>query len=346
MTYFRDMDVLRFYAASVVALEHWSEFLGFDGPDLAKYGVYLFFTISGFLITSILLSYREKYKSGRYFGLFYLRRIFRIVPIYYLYITLFVVLGQFGYFYCKDVDFTFYYLYLSNFHILMNGMDCVVLNHSWSLAVEEQFYLLWPLVLMVIPRKRLQAFLLLSLGLLIILKNTIFLQIHPPFLNPFFNFDFIIVGAFLALNQLTIRKFVDAISPWPWIPIIVFIIALSLKQIPSVVPVDFVFLIVCFFLVQYSISGFKKSVISKIFANELFVTIGKWSYGFYLYHKGVPYLLKPILTRFDISFSPYLMFFLFLLITLTISYISFNTVEWYFTGVKNRLSSRINARHV
>jgi len=115
---------------------------GFSGVDF-------FFVLSGFLITSLLI--REEQAQGR-FSLkgFYRRRILRIVPVYFLVVTL-VAIWWIG---VRGQDqwwglLPYYYLFLANF---LNS-DIPLLAPMWSLSVEEQYYLIWPLVLLLLPMK-------------------------------------------------------------------------------------------------------------------------------------------------------------------------------------------------
>lgn len=102
-------------------------------------GVDLFFVLSGFLITGILLRQRT---SPGYFRTFYYRRFLRIFPPYYLVLALaFALLPQ------ARPDWPWYALYLSNIHSSFFTADVApALLPMWSLAIEEQFYVLWPLV--------------------------------------------------------------------------------------------------------------------------------------------------------------------------------------------------------
>lgn len=129
-------------------------------------GVTLFFALSGFLITQILLS--SVGTSGA-LPRFIARRTLRIFPLYYA--TLLVVLwwlpaiGQQPAQFRWDTEHSFWlWAYLSNWVVPFH-MDQVGLSHFWSLAVEEQFYLIWPLVVLALktPRRVLQASLLLAL---------------------------------------------------------------------------------------------------------------------------------------------------------------------------------------
>jgi len=103
-------------------------------------GVDLFFVLSGFLITSILLRARD---ADNYYKVFYARRALRILPLYYLALTLSLLTTHDHYTFRAQIWF---WLNLSNLATAFNPMLIPWLSHYWSLAVEEQFYLIWPAV--------------------------------------------------------------------------------------------------------------------------------------------------------------------------------------------------------
>lgn len=128
-------------------------------------GVDLFFVISGYLITSILLRSRA---NPRQLSMFWARRALRILPLAFLYLAILMLLAPrdplhigFGDF----DDWWLYFAYLGNLHIVADGWQPPVLMILWSLAVEEQFYLLWPLA---VRFTRPQALLRLCLSLVVI----------------------------------------------------------------------------------------------------------------------------------------------------------------------------------
>ncbi len=115
-------------------------------------GVDLFFVLSGFLIGGILLDQRE---SLNYFRAFYMRRVFRILPLYYGWTLLFGVLvlaatwlapGRFPVAYQDLWQVPVHLLFLQNFWIGMQKWPWIWFVVTWSLAVEEQFYLVAPLL--------------------------------------------------------------------------------------------------------------------------------------------------------------------------------------------------------
>lgn len=114
-------------------------------------GVDLFFVLSGFLITRILISTR---RQQSYFSSFYVRRILRIWPLYFsLRIATIVILPaipQFSshhFFSTERGGSAYYWLFLNNFWSVLPIRGYIFLAVTWSLAIEEQFYLVWPLII-------------------------------------------------------------------------------------------------------------------------------------------------------------------------------------------------------
>lgn len=125
-------------------------------------GVQFFFVLSGFLITGILLDMKKTLKPGEYFRKFYGRRFLRIFPLYYFYLLLMAVvttvlisipfrpnymqifLDQVWYAVGYVYDFFFSTIFFQQSHFL---------DHFWSLSVEEQFYIFWPLLILLVPEK-------------------------------------------------------------------------------------------------------------------------------------------------------------------------------------------------
>ena len=157
------LDGLRGIAVILVLLHHLTIYRPTEGfhqwvavvPLLGWVGVDLFFVLSGFLITGLLIDARG---GERYFSSFYARRTLRIFPLYYLVLFLaLVVLPNFPAVHRVLVGpyplppLLPYWLYLTNFSIADRGLVHGLLDVAWSLAIEEQFYLLWPVVIWVCP---------------------------------------------------------------------------------------------------------------------------------------------------------------------------------------------------
>lgn len=146
------LDGIRGIAVVLVLLFH----LHIPGLSLGWAGVPLFFVLSGFLITGILIDAKTENFSD-YIKSFYIKRTLRIFPLFYLYLLLnLVVLLATN----RPTDgYAWYFTYLQNYHlgaaIYSQGNIPGIVGHTWSLAVEEQFYLIWPFVVYFLNRKQL-----------------------------------------------------------------------------------------------------------------------------------------------------------------------------------------------
>jgi len=117
--------------------------------DLGHLGVLVFFVISGFLITTLLV--REREKTGTIsLQQFYLRRALRIFPAFYVLILVLLVGTLLGRVHLTGRDFAFAMTYTVNY----DPSHPWQIGHLWSLSIEEQFYLLWPLALLVLRERR------------------------------------------------------------------------------------------------------------------------------------------------------------------------------------------------
>jgi peptidoglycan/LPS O-acetylase OafA/YrhL len=133
-------------------------------------GVQLFFVLSGFLITGILLDMKETLPVREYFKKFYSRRFLRIFPLYYFYLALMAVIAyrlqlagvrpKYMQIFFDQVQYAVFYVY-DLFYRVQGGQPSQFLDHFWSLSVEEQFYILWPLLLLFFPQKNLSRLFLL-----------------------------------------------------------------------------------------------------------------------------------------------------------------------------------------
>ena len=150
------LDGLRGISILLVVLGHLAGTQGFPlgqeqvhAPFVATLGVRVFFVISGYLITRLLLLEQQGTGSIR-LGTFYFRRIFRIMVPYYSFLIAVVIAARLGWLHLAPGDLGYALTYTSNYH-LNAGWN---LAHTWSLAVEEQFYLIWPAILVLLGVRR------------------------------------------------------------------------------------------------------------------------------------------------------------------------------------------------
>ena len=155
--YLPGLNGLRAIAALAVIISHTTlsldkfglnnKILGVDnlgnarGSDLAGNGVTIFFTLSGFLITYLLLL--EKEIESVQIKNFYIRRILRIWPLYFLYFMISLVIAYFFHLSINIYSIPYYLFLSANIPFILSS-SLPLLSHYWSLAVEEQFYLFFP----------------------------------------------------------------------------------------------------------------------------------------------------------------------------------------------------------
>src|SRR5437763_8821633 len=143
----KGLNGLRVIAALVVIGCHTSQRLGYHFLDEASsYGVTIFFALSGFLITLLLIKERERTNTISLKN-FYIRRTVRIWPLYFLYIGLSLAVMYFVF--AETYHFSSilpYLVFIPNYTIVF-GKPVPIIWHFWSLGVEEQFYLFWPFLL-------------------------------------------------------------------------------------------------------------------------------------------------------------------------------------------------------
>lgn len=147
------IDGLRAVAVIAVVLFH----ARVGGAELGWAGVELFFVISGFLITRILLELRA---HPRYLQIFYARRALRILPVYYFVVFVSAILAVGAGVSLSSLDLPFYIVYVQNYlPQIPTGMagGIPLTSHTWTLAVEEQFYWIWPLVILLVGPRSLRA---------------------------------------------------------------------------------------------------------------------------------------------------------------------------------------------
>ncbi len=226
------LDGLRGIAIILVMLHHFTYYRPTAGIDAQIAGVLffgwagvdLFFVLSGFLITGILLDTRD---SKRYFTTFYARRTLRIFPLYYLVLFFaLIVLPNFPALHtvlAGPIELPPqlpYWLYLTNISIAERGWVHGWLDVAWSLAIEEHFYLVWPLVIWLCPPRVvgvLCAVILVAEPLARIYARAIDYPSLWIYVLTWYRVDGLALGALLALAQR--RGLLPALDRW--VPLVV-----------------------------------------------------------------------------------------------------------------------------
>ena len=286
---------------SVQQFMNWLLHLGWAGVDL-------FFVLSGFLITGILLDSRE---AVNYFRSFYARRALRIFPLYYLFLaTGFLAFPLFvsPRWMPTPSDRWLYFCYLTNWQVLWVGpWGPSVMAHLWSLAVEEQFYFCWPLVVWALRPVRLLPTLLVSEGLVIVIRTAWVLEYGPSqavVIATISRMDGLLLGAVCAI---VIRRYQ---IPGRFIQMCPFLIFIGLFSYIVMLLVSgdrdrfteslgFPLLSLCFALVVLyaALTDCQHGRIQSVLHNSTLVKTGKYAYGLYIYHVPLFYAGDRIIDR-------------------------------------------------
>lgn len=295
-------DSIRAIAVILVIIHHWFEtnkVLNFL-PNGAL-GVNMFFVLSGFLITGILLKAKEDVEAdsavkGKVIRNFYIRRTLRIFPIYYLLLIALSII--------RDPEIAkqgiYYFTYTSNYLFFSKQYFPARVAHLWSLAVEEQFYLIWPWIIILINRQWLpyiMAFFLI-IGIssnYIFISNGWWVQIFTPAC-----FDAFAVGGFLSFAVACRQDVIEKIQPW-FGYIFSTIAGIFLLQVfdYSFLPARTIHSLMAVCVIYYCLFKNNNRVLNFLLNSKWLIRLGKVSYGVYLYHLFIPELWMWIVTKFQ-----------------------------------------------
>ncbi|WP_293297023.1 acyltransferase [Pedobacter sp. UBA4863] len=310
-----------------------------DQVIFAELGVRIFFVLSGFLITTLLI--KEKAKYGKInIRHFFIRRFLRIVPVLWLYLAVVALLNQLFKFNLTLSHFLGPLLYLNNFNFFPGVW---LLGHTWSLAVEEQFYLIWPFIFSFVKNKLLLTlFILIATPVLVVLayvKPDLSNVLLVPFLRPA---TAIFCGAVLAILwskdffNVDIKKHLN----WPtliFVSVIVFLISnyqhqgkygkLLLPTGDTIMNLGIAYAIT-FSLIQ------QKNNLFRFLNLRLMNTIGLLSYSLYIWQQ---LFLFPVGSY--LNWKAMIPFPLNILLIFIIAYISYTFFEKRFLKLKHQFSS-------
>jgi peptidoglycan/LPS O-acetylase OafA/YrhL len=309
------LDGLRGIAILIVMLHHF-EFLlpghswvatTVKGMFYAGWsGVDLFFVLSGFLITGILIDTKD---AKNYFSSFYARRILRIFPLYYSVLSVIVIAARLLYQPWFDnlialrPDQIYYFFYLNNWMILLKGAwHANIIGHFWSLAVEEQFYAIWPMCIWLLPKRYLLRMTFAGCVFALALRIGLVAAYGPSqalVQNTFARMDTLLAGASCAVIVRS-ESMVERIRPW-LIPAMILAAAgifwidifqeeLRMAGIYTET-IGFSFLAVGYaaLLLRVFLGQGSGSIGQKVFGGAVLKATGKYSYGIYVLH--VPILM-------------------------------------------------------
>ena len=294
MNYIKAWDSLRAIAVFLVIIWHWlGKSNGLNNFPNGPMGVVIFFVLSGFLITRILLEGRNKIESAGsskmiFFKNFYIRRSLRIFPLYYIVVGAFFIYSILNHEYLTK--YFYFFTYTSNYYFIKIEAWDNYLSHLWTLAVEEQFYLIWPLIVLRVNKKYLLHSIILFIAIGVI--GQIIAGGGWQEFSTICCFDSLGSGALLAWITVYKPKYLKSIYRITGIISIVVAIlfyyqVVVLKNIlfPFRIQASVISLFVVSYIVYTWYNKIKLPFILNIILNNNFLaSIGKISYGLYIYH--------------------------------------------------------------
>jgi peptidoglycan/LPS O-acetylase OafA/YrhL len=366
------LDSVRAFAFFAVFLYH------FGILQIGYLGVEAFFVLSGFLLTPILVDMKKNLTLGKYFLNFYGRRILRIFPLYYCYLLVagtiaYFLITYFGYSDYKELvtfwkELPYSLTYTSDFLLAsMSHHYSPYAGHFWSLAVEEQFYLLWPFVIFMVPegqRKRFLLFLII-MGPMIRFIEALGpnYQFPPPYLGhgkensiyvlPFSYFSAFAFGGFFSLFGKEVKKY----QVWMLIvftPLVGIVaqrlshepVALRALGYPPYMRENFEYLwgyslwALLFSLTIVRVA--KGDFFPTVMENPILRYLGKISYGLYVFH--LPML--EITTKVGNGLPRMLLGVIALILTIILSILSYEFMEKKFLLLKDVLVPKVRKQQI
>jgi peptidoglycan/LPS O-acetylase OafA/YrhL len=287
------LDAVRGFAVLLVLVHNTDQHpshLSHLISDNGWMGVDLFFVLSGFLITGILLDTKQ---SDGYFSNFYARRCLRIWPMYYSVLLFMFVIVPFvrpseahAVFEARSSPWWAFPIFLQNFLVPIPAMATGPLGVTWSLAVEEQFYLVWPLVVRFCTESQLRKIAIAVVCLSPVLRFYLSLHQVNIYSNTFCRLDGLMAGALLAILVGSVSFSPAEFLTRAWIIFLVTIpLALTVEtafharwivfSLTALASVSFVY------LALFSPQRWLQSVLT----NRFMVYTGTISYGIYLLEK-------------------------------------------------------------
>jgi peptidoglycan/LPS O-acetylase OafA/YrhL len=352
-SYFPSLNGIRAICALMVIKEHagWK----IDGaPQMLEWGflgVDMFFVISGFLIVSLLL--RERDRQGHIdLRQFYIRRTLRIFPIYYLLIGLLflVVVASYGHS-TKTWDlfkwsFPVFLLYLQDLVPISLGL----LFHTWSLAMEEQFYLMWPSVERFLSRGVVPTLLLL------VVLNQLFNfgcfndsltaiygpsgPFRPVFLITFTPILLGVLGAH-ALHDPAVGRLIAALLGNRFVPPLLLAVAVLVCELSTQLQGLTRLTLHCLFcLLLMALVINPRGVFSRTLQSRVMSYLGSISYGVYLYHTFILWALTRLFETRGLMLPPVAMFALAAPLAVCVAGMSFKYFETPMMNIRNRRAAR------
>lgn len=280
------LDGLRAVAVACVLAYHFIPGVDRYAP-LGSMGVRLFFVISGFLITGILRSWRGR-PLGDALKTFYVRRSLRIFPVFYFALAAAAVINIGP---VRDT-LAWHVTYLSNFYFYLRGDWHGSVSHLWSLAVEEQFYLVWPWLVLCAPERWLRPAMI-AMVAVAPLSRVLFPNPMDSVL-PTSCLDSLGMGALIAM-AVPYKGEAHRVGGVGVVGAVLIAVTLLMRYTAvggqyQVVGLDFGVSLFSAWLVASAAHGFRGAA-GRLLSLAPIIAVGRISYGLYVYQGFTPYLL-------------------------------------------------------
>jgi peptidoglycan/LPS O-acetylase OafA/YrhL len=369
--YFPNLDGLRTIACLMVfsfhALGMGHNRLGIQNKYMEKFllaflngktGVSIFFVLSGFLITYIILS-EIKQKGGFSLGHFYIRRILRIWPLYFsVLLIIFVLLPFMDHFLTisrstADTRPLYYFTFLSNFDVIRifeNGRaDFLPSTITWSVAIEEQFYLFWPLLFFFIPAanyKYVLVFIIAGAFCFRLFHYNHIYQLYFHSLSAIFDLSVGGTAAWLCFTGNQVKWMIAEMQDsWRILIFGIGIVIMYLNVLWHSPRINLLLTFAQAFFFAFVIMDqcFNRSERLKFSRSNLLSRLGKYTYGMYMLHPLVLLVINIVLVRI-IHINVYSIvsvaacFFAGLPLTILAAGLSYNCIEKRFLVLKEKFS--------
>ena len=316
--------------------------------EIFSFGVPIFFVLSGFLISYLMLKEQEEVGT---FNLknFYLRRILRIWPVYFLVLligfVLFPIIRSYILHdpYIETANSIYYILFLSNFDQIAHTTlpFGIGLGPTWSVSIEEQFYVVWPLFLLLFKKKSfIRAIVLVLIASLLLTPLLSLTSKHSIYCMMYLS-----VGGLAAYLAYYYHSFIVKITRIHPVFFLTVIILLILSMYFASLGIgNFLLITAIAFLIAYIILFQCYSGKLNLKRIPFLETLGKYTYGLYLYHVICNFIahiliddvLKIQETELTVVFIKPI---ISLGLSLLLSFISYHYYEKYFLKLKNRFSA-------
>ena len=343
-SYIIQLDGLRFFAILSVMIGHWLQWQ-VNRPIVNGFpfgnGVTLFFVLSGYLISDILLKNKNKHinvsiPKMNIIKAFYIRRVLRIFPLYFgtIFFLYFISYKN------SHEIFPWLITFSSNIYQSIHNTYVGDFNHFWSLAVEEQFYLFWPWLIILIPTRHSEKIIFGLIGLSILTKIFLFIYFPDKWMaNSYFTLSCMHalgIGALISYWNIYRKNLIDKISNLN-VVLTSVVVYFTLHYIGYFYKINWfheiidnlLFALMSATIINYASKNKFEGGFKYILENKFIVYSGKISYGLYVFHLFIPEFFWSYLSgKIGMGITnKYTAFVVFYMITFVMAHISWKLME-------------------